>query len=176
MKKIILILIVALTILTLTACGESEEYSTTETTLETPTEATTVETTTEATTIETTTETTSIETTPETTTIETTTITTTEAATIASPTKGNKKEAKVPAAASAVNSSGGGSSKTSSSSSKEKDYATVESKNNSANTVWIGDKGNKYHNKNCRTLRGNKYEITYDEAIRQGRKACKVCY
>lgn len=60
-------------------------------------------------------------------------------------------------------------------SSPQKDYVTVES-NSSSNTVWIGEKGTKYHYENCRTLKGNKYEITYDEAIRQGRTSCGVCH
>lgn len=45
-----------------------------------------------------------------------------------------------------------------------------------ANMVWIGDTGTKYHHQNCRTLRGNKYQITLDEALAQGRTACKVCH
>ena len=44
-----------------------------------------------------------------------------------------------------------------------------------ASMVWIGDTGTKYHRKDCRTLRGNKYQITLDEAKAQGRTACKVC-
>lgn len=43
-------------------------------------------------------------------------------------------------------------------------------------TVWIGETGTKYHSKDCRTLRGNKYEITLDEAKAQGRTPCGVCY
>lgn len=42
-------------------------------------------------------------------------------------------------------------------------------------TVWIGETRTKYHHNNCRTLRGNKYEITLQEAINQGREPCKVC-
>ncbi|MCC8160827.1 MAG: hypothetical protein LIO53_05905 [Oscillospiraceae bacterium] len=42
--------------------------------------------------------------------------------------------------------------------------------------VWIGETGTKYHKENCRTLRGNKYQITLDEALAQGREACKVCH
>ena len=42
-------------------------------------------------------------------------------------------------------------------------------------TVWIGETGTKYHYSNCRTLRGNKYEITLQEALNQGREPCKVC-
>ncbi|MDO5398548.1 MAG: hypothetical protein Q4G33_11540 [bacterium] len=46
----------------------------------------------------------------------------------------------------------------------------------SEETVWVGDSGTKYHYKNCRTLRGNKHEITLKEAKAQGRTACKVCH
>lgn len=45
-----------------------------------------------------------------------------------------------------------------------------------ANMVWIGDTGTKYHYQSCRTLRGNKYQITLAEAQAQGRTACKVCH
>lgn len=52
-------------------------------------------------------------------------------------------------------------------------HVTVE--NNKIEGVWIGETGNKYHNKNCRTLKGNKYEISLEEAKAQGREPCKVC-
>ncbi|OON89643.1 hypothetical protein [Pyramidobacter sp. C12-8] len=42
-------------------------------------------------------------------------------------------------------------------------------------TVYIGDESYKYHRKNCRTLRGNKYPLTLSEARKQGLKPCKVC-
>lgn len=42
--------------------------------------------------------------------------------------------------------------------------------------VWIGETGTKYHKENCRTLKGNKYQITLEEAKAQGREACKVCH
>lgn len=43
-------------------------------------------------------------------------------------------------------------------------------------TVWIGETGTKYHRSYCRTLKGNKYEITLSQAKNQGREPCKVCY
>lgn len=46
----------------------------------------------------------------------------------------------------------------------------------SEQTVWIGDTGTKYHDQNCRTLRGNKTKITLKEALAQGREPCKVCH
>lgn len=42
-------------------------------------------------------------------------------------------------------------------------------------TVWIGETGTKYHRQDCRTLKGNKYEIILKEAQSQGREPCKVC-
>lgn len=46
---------------------------------------------------------------------------------------------------------------------------------NAVKTVWVGKTGTKYHKENCRTLRGMKREITLEEALLQGREACKVC-
>ncbi|CCG55777.1 Endonuclease/exonuclease/phosphatase [Brachyspira pilosicoli WesB] len=42
-------------------------------------------------------------------------------------------------------------------------------------TVYIGKTGKKYHRENCRTLRGNKYPISIQEAKERGYTACKVC-
>ncbi|MDO5398960.1 MAG: copper amine oxidase N-terminal domain-containing protein [bacterium] len=47
---------------------------------------------------------------------------------------------------------------------------------NNSEMVWIGETGNKYHFEDCRTLKGNKYQITMDEAIAQGRTSCGVCH
>ena len=44
-----------------------------------------------------------------------------------------------------------------------------------ANTVYISDKGKKYHRGNCRTLRASKYPISIQEAKKRGYTACKVC-
>ncbi len=44
------------------------------------------------------------------------------------------------------------------------------------NVVYVGVSGNKYHNKNCSTLKGNGRETSYEEAIRKGYTACKVCH
>lgn len=103
-------------------------------------------TTTETTTVATTTAT---ETTTETTTITTTTFTTTtttEATTIPEP---------VTEASYSTNNGSADSS--------------------SSETVYIGDTGTKYHREDCRTLKGNGHAITLDEALAQGREACKVC-
>lgn len=42
--------------------------------------------------------------------------------------------------------------------------------------VWVGDTGNKYHYQDCRTLRGKGHQITVQQALAEGRQACKVCH
>lgn len=42
--------------------------------------------------------------------------------------------------------------------------------------VWVGDSGTKYHNESCRTLKGNKHQITLQQALAEGREPCKVCH
>ena len=42
--------------------------------------------------------------------------------------------------------------------------------------VWVGETGTKYHNQNCRTLKGNGHQITLKQALSEGREPCKVCY
>jgi septal ring factor EnvC (AmiA/AmiB activator) len=46
----------------------------------------------------------------------------------------------------------------------------------SAQTVWVGNTGTKYHKQSCRTLKGNGHQIPYQQALNEGREACKVCY
>ncbi len=41
--------------------------------------------------------------------------------------------------------------------------------------VWVGDSGNRYHSEYCRTLKGNKHQMTLAQAKAQGRTACGVC-
>ncbi len=53
--------------------------------------------------------------------------------------------------------------------------ATSQNTNNSQ-MVWIGETGTKYHNQSCKTLKGNKYQITLQQAQSEGRQACKVCH
>lgn len=43
------------------------------------------------------------------------------------------------------------------------------------NYVYIGKTGSKYHKESCSTLKGNGSAVTLDEAIAQGRTACKRC-
>lgn len=56
--------------------------------------------------------------------------------------------------------------------------ATYSSNNSGNNTemVWVGDSGTKYHHENCRTLKGNKHQITLQQALNEGREPCKVCH
>lgn len=42
-------------------------------------------------------------------------------------------------------------------------------------TVYIGKTGTKYHRQDCGTLKGNGTAITLDEALAEGRTACKIC-
>lgn len=120
--------------------------------LEMTTESTTIETTTETTT--TTTETT----TTTTTTTETTTTTTTEITT---------------AAPVYTDTSSQGSAVSSSANNYTAD--TNDSYSDDTRYVYIGQTGNKYHRESCSTLKGHGIRITYDEAISQGRGACKRC-
>lgn len=58
----------------------------------------------------------------------------------------------------------------------DKKETTNQSKpKENSRTVYIGETGTKYHLKTCSTLKGNGRAISYDEAIKQGRTACKVC-
>ena len=42
--------------------------------------------------------------------------------------------------------------------------------------VWVGETGTKYHHEDCRTLKGKGHPITLEQAKKEGRTACKVCY
>lgn len=42
-------------------------------------------------------------------------------------------------------------------------------------TVYVGKSGNKYHKKSCHTLKGGGIPISLEDAIVQGREACKIC-
>ena len=45
----------------------------------------------------------------------------------------------------------------------------------SEETVYVGKTGTKYHEQGCRTLKNGAYPITLEEALEEGREACKVC-
>ena len=118
---------------------------------------TTTEFTTETTTEETTTTTVTTTTTTTTTTTETTTVEITTEAPTSAPV--------------AVASSNNYSSSYSNSSSDD----SYVSDDNTADTVYIGKTGTKYHRQGCRTLKGNGSPISLSEAKAQGREACKIC-
>lgn len=50
------------------------------------------------------------------------------------------------------------------------------SSNKQGRTVYVGKTGSKYHYRGCRTLKGGGIPISLDEALAQGRTACKVCH
>ena len=47
--------------------------------------------------------------------------------------------------------------------------------NDSSQTVWVGNTGDKYHRQSCRTLKGKGHSITLSQALAEGRSACQVC-
>lgn len=51
----------------------------------------------------------------------------------------------------------------------------AERNQNIGYTVYIGQSGSKYHNANCRTLRGGKISIGINNARNRGYTACKIC-
>lgn len=57
----------------------------------------------------------------------------------------------------------------------ESEASEVTSSEETGATVYRGKTGNKYHRQDCRTLKGGGTAITLDEAISQGREACKIC-
>ncbi len=52
----------------------------------------------------------------------------------------------------------------------------TSSNNKHGKTVYVGKTGTKYHYQGCRTLKGGGIPISLDEALAQGRSACKVCH
>lgn len=53
--------------------------------------------------------------------------------------------------------------------------STVQ-ESNVSQMVWVGQTGSKYHTQNCPTLKGKGHQITYNQAISEGRQPCKVCH
>lgn len=66
------------------------------------------------------------------------------------------------------------SSSTSSSKLSSGTSATTSTTN--SQMVWVGETGTKYHNQGCRTLKGKGHQITMQQALAEGRQACKVCH
>ncbi len=63
-----------------------------------------------------------------------------------------------------------------SSGSSAKTYNPSSVQNTNSAMVWVGNTGTKYHKQTCRTLKGNGHQITMQQALSEGRTACKVCY
>lgn len=63
-----------------------------------------------------------------------------------------------------------------STSQKASSSQSTSSSNNNSQMVWVGETGNKYHYQNCRTLKGKGHQITMQQALAEGRQACKVCH
>ena len=66
------------------------------------------------------------------------------------------------------------SSSQSSTSEPKSDLTTTPSNNNSQ-MVWVGETGSKYHVQSCSTLRGKGHQITLQQALAEGKQACKRC-
>lgn len=73
------------------------------------------------------------------------------------------------------NSQTNNSTSTTTTTSTSSQNSTTSSDNNSE-MVWVGNTGNKYHNQSCRTLKGQGYQITKQQALSEGREPCKVCH
>lgn len=91
----------------------------------------------------------------------------------------SKLEDKQPGTSETESTSSSTSAKNNSSSTK----ATSSTTNNSSSAsdsksemVWVGNSGTKYHTQSCRTLKGNGYQISLNQALKEGRQACKVCH
>lgn len=55
---------------------------------------------------------------------------------------------------------------------------TVSQEESAECTVWIASSGDgtRYHNENCRTLKGGKREVTITEAEKFGYTPCRICF
>ena len=73
--------------------------------------------------------------------------------------------------ADASGSSAGGSS----SSDSSDDTAAYSSSDDQSETVYITERGNKYHSAGCRYLKKSQIPMSLSEAKRQGYTACSVC-
>lgn len=92
------------------------------------------------------------------------------------------KKNKIPTAVASSNSQIQKSSSSTTSSNTELSGVTSKASKSSANQntnssmVWIGKTGTKYHKQTCPTLKGKGSQITIQQALSEGRTACKVCY
>lgn len=63
-----------------------------------------------------------------------------------------------------------------SSTSDSKPVSPSTSSNTNSEMVWVGETGTKYHIQSCRTLKGKGHQITLQQALSEGKQACKVCH
>ena len=61
-------------------------------------------------------------------------------------------------------------------SSETESSKSVSSETNTAEMVWVGNTGTKYHYESCPTLKGNGHQITLQQAINEGRAPCQRCH
>lgn len=73
-------------------------------------------------------------------------------------------------------SSSSSSSSTSSVSTSSSQSTSTSSSSTNSQMVWVGETGTKYHNQDCRTLKGKGHQITLQQAQAEGREPCKVCH
>ena len=57
---------------------------------------------------------------------------------------------------------------------QETDQISVSDKDKNR-TVYVGKSGSKYHSATCHTLKGKGTAISLEEAVSQGKEACKIC-
>ena len=62
-----------------------------------------------------------------------------------------------------------------SSTSAPKSVSTTTPSNDNSQIVWVGETGSKYHVQSCSTLRGKGHQITLQQALAEGKQACKRC-
>ena len=72
------------------------------------------------------------------------------------------------------NSTTSSNAKSSSTNSKATKSNVVQ--NTNSEMVWVGKTGTKYHKQTCSTLKGKGHQITMQQALSEGRTACKVCH
>lgn len=68
------------------------------------------------------------------------------------------------------------SSTSSSTSGTSSSSSTTDSSDSNSEMVWVGETGTKYHYQWCGTLKGKGHQITLQQALSEGREACKVCH
>lgn len=59
--------------------------------------------------------------------------------------------------------------------SKASSVSSTTPSNDNSQIVWVGETGSKYHVQSCSTLRGKGHQITLQQALAEGKQACKRC-